>query len=79
MTHVLFRRRKKEQALIFRFSRCTIISITMSFMDRIKKASKGVVDAGAKTMLKVRCQIRLFGCVSPTYSLDGRHVLGPRD
>ena len=26
----------------------------MSFIDRIKKAGKGVVDAGAKTMLKVR-------------------------
>lgn len=26
----------------------------MSFLDKIKRASKGVVDAGAKTMLKVR-------------------------
>ena len=26
----------------------------MSFMDKMKKAGKSVVDAGAKTMLKVR-------------------------
>jgi hypothetical protein len=26
----------------------------MSFLDKVKKASKGVIDAGAKTMLKVR-------------------------
>ena len=25
-----------------------------SFMDKLKKGAKGVVDAGAKTMLKVR-------------------------
>jgi hypothetical protein len=29
--------------------------IIMSFFDKMKKASKGVVDAGAKQMLKVRC------------------------
>jgi hypothetical protein len=27
----------------------------MSFFDKMKKAGKGVVDAGAKQMLKVRC------------------------
>lgn len=27
-----------------------------TFMDKLKKAGKGVVDAGAKTMLKVRLQ-----------------------
>jgi hypothetical protein len=27
----------------------------MSFFDKMKKASKSVVDAGAKQMLKVRC------------------------
>jgi hypothetical protein len=26
----------------------------MSFLDKMKKAGKGVMDAGAKTMLKVR-------------------------
>jgi hypothetical protein len=28
----------------------------MSFLDKMKKASKGVIDAGAKTMLKVSKQ-----------------------
>lgn len=28
--------------------------IMNGFLDKVKKASKGVVDAGAKTMLKVR-------------------------
>lgn len=32
-----------------------ILAETMNgFLDKMKKASKGVVDAGAKTMLKVR-------------------------
>lgn len=30
----------------------------MSFMDKLKKASKGVVDAGAKTMLKVSSELQ---------------------
>ena len=34
--------------------------IIMSFFDKMKKASKGVVDAGAKQMLKVRCAFALF-------------------
>jgi hypothetical protein len=34
----------------------------MSFFDKMKKASKGVVDAGAKQMLKVRCDF--FRCVA---------------
>jgi hypothetical protein len=33
----------------------------MSFFEKMKKASKGVVDAGAKQMLKVRC---VFRCVA---------------
>ena len=31
----------------------------MSFLDKVKKASKGVIDAGAKTMLKVSQLLRL--------------------
>ena len=41
----------------------------MSFLDKMKKAGKSVVDAGAKTMLKVRilpCQRECFpGSHSP--------------
>jgi hypothetical protein len=31
----------------------------MSFLDKAKKASKGVIDAGAKTMLKVSSSSRM--------------------
>jgi hypothetical protein len=33
---------------------------SMSFLDKMKKASKSVVDAGAKQMLKVRETSELF-------------------
>ena len=32
-------------------------SIMASFMDKLKKSAKGVVDAGAKTMLKVCARV----------------------
>jgi hypothetical protein len=32
----------------------------MSFLDKVKKASKGVIDAGAKTMLKVRSSCKYW-------------------
>jgi hypothetical protein len=39
----------------------------MSFFDKMKKAGKGVVDAGAKQMLKVRCAFFVpLSCVSVT-------------
>jgi hypothetical protein len=38
-----------------------ILTETMNgFLDKVKKASKGVVDAGAKTMLKVSHLTKLF-------------------
>jgi hypothetical protein len=40
----------------------------MSFLDKVKKASKSVVDAGAKTMLKVRKNSSLF---CPKFALAG--------
>ena len=38
----------------------------MSFMDKVKKVSRSIVDSGAKTMLKVRALFHSFivGCVS---------------
>jgi hypothetical protein len=39
----------------------------MSFMDKIKKAGKGVVDAGAKQMLKVRVILHVHAMVSAAY------------
>jgi hypothetical protein len=42
--------------------RNSILQETMNgFLDKVKKASRGVVDAGAKTMLKVRSQKEATG------------------
>jgi len=38
----------------------TKIATTMSWMDKMKKAGKSVVDAGAKTMLKVGVWLMIF-------------------
>lgn len=51
----------------------------MSFFDKMKKASKSVVDAGAKQMLKVRCVFRWapLRCVRvtlPKYSVLLAHT-----
>ena len=40
----------------------------MSFLDKMKKAGKSVVDAGAKTMLKVRILPRQSECIPVGYS-----------
>jgi hypothetical protein len=47
----------------------------MSFLDKVKKASKGVIDAGAKTMLKVsfkRAALEGFFCMRPRPPRIGR-------
>jgi len=51
----LFRRRSVPAPAV-------VYIVTMSFMDKMKKAGKSVVDAGAKTMLKVR----LYCCWLPS-------------
>lgn len=40
----------------------------MSFIDKMKKAGKSVVDAGAKTMLKVRPRQCVCVCVRPYWN-----------
>ena len=42
-------------------SKASTTTMNNNFLDRMKKAGKSVVDAGAKTMLKVRRKVTIFG------------------